>query len=64
MESRYWRADGSVAAATAKTTDGPVEIIRLFKLSKTSAVKSRSMTISQLKAVPVTERRRGSRRSG
>ncbi|MFE5402895.1 IS110 family transposase [Streptomyces sp. NPDC056580] len=41
------------ATATAKTTDGPVETIRLFKMAKTSAVKSRSMAINQLKAVLV-----------
>ncbi|MFJ9151870.1 IS110 family transposase [Streptomyces sp. NPDC102270] len=43
----------SRATATAKTTDGPVETIRLFKMAKTSAVKSRSMAINQLKAVLV-----------
>lgn len=41
------------ATATAKTTDRPVETIRLFKMAKTSAVKSRSMAINQLKAVLV-----------
>ncbi|MFD0499298.1 IS110 family RNA-guided transposase [Streptomyces rhizosphaericus] len=41
------------ATAAAKTTDGPVETIRLFKMAKTSAVKSRSMAINQLKAVLV-----------
>ncbi|UKY48572.1 IS110 family transposase [Streptomyces inhibens] len=41
------------ATATAKTTDGPVETIRLFKMAKTSAVKSRSQAINQLKAVLV-----------
>ncbi|MDQ1023033.1 hypothetical protein QF035_000615 [Streptomyces umbrinus] len=44
-----------MAAATATTTDGPVETVRLFKLAKTSAVKSRSMAISRLKAVLVAE---------
>ncbi|GAB7040330.1 MULTISPECIES: IS110 family transposase [Catenuloplanes] len=37
------------ATATAKTGDGPVEMIRLFKLAKASAIKSRSQTINQLK---------------
>lgn len=41
------------ATATAKTTDGPVETVRLFKMAKSSAVKCRSMAINQLKAVLV-----------
>ncbi|MFF1762408.1 IS110 family transposase [Streptomyces sp. NPDC058266] len=43
----------ATATATAKTTDGPVETIRLFKMAKTSAIKSRSMAVNQLKAVLV-----------
>lgn len=42
------------ATATAKTTDGPVETIRMFKMAKSSAVKSRSQAINQLKAVLVS----------
>ena len=41
------------ATAVAKTSDGPVEMIRMFKLAKDSAVKSRSQAINQLKAVLV-----------
>ncbi|MFE2186288.1 IS110 family transposase [Streptomyces sp. NPDC059455] len=42
------------ATATAKTTDGPVETIRMFKMAKSSAIKSRSQAINQLKAVLVS----------
>ncbi|MEV5952153.1 IS110 family transposase [Streptomyces sp. NPDC051993] len=42
------------ATATAKTADGPVETVRLFKMTKSSAVKSRSQAINQLKAVLVS----------
>ncbi|MFD5121237.1 IS110 family transposase [Streptomyces sp. NPDC058385] len=42
------------ATATAKTSDGPVESIRMFKVAKGSAVKSRSQAINQLKAVVVS----------
>ncbi|WP_329461187.1 IS110 family transposase [Streptomyces sp. NBC_01431] len=42
------------ATATAKTTDGPVEAVRMFKMAKSSAVKSRSQAINQLKAVLVS----------
>jgi transposase len=38
------------ATALAKTGDGPVEMLRMFKLAKTSASKSRSQAINQLKA--------------
>lgn len=41
------------ADTVAKTSDGPVEMIRLFKLARASAVKSRTQTINQLKAVLV-----------
>ncbi|MGV9567089.1 IS110 family transposase [Streptomyces sp. NPDC003480] len=41
------------ATAAAKTSDGPVETIRLFKMAKASAVKSRSQAINQLKAILV-----------
>jgi transposase len=41
------------ATATAKTGDGPVEMARMFKLAKDSAVKSRTQAINQLKAVLV-----------
>lgn len=41
------------ATASAKTGDGPAEMLRLFKLAKSSAVKSRTQAINQLKAVLV-----------
>jgi transposase len=41
------------ATATAKTADGPVEMLRMFRLARTSAVKSRTQAINQLKAVIV-----------
>lgn len=41
------------ATATAKAGDGPVEILRLFKMAKASATKSRAQAINQLKAVLV-----------
>jgi transposase len=41
------------ATATAKTSDGQVEMLRLFKLAKSSAIKSRTQTINQLKSVVV-----------
>ncbi|MFF3517657.1 hypothetical protein [Streptomyces sp. NPDC002573] len=39
------------ARAQAKTGDGPVEIARMYKLAKDSAVKARTQAINQLKAV-------------
>ncbi|WP_141983673.1 IS110 family transposase [Saccharothrix saharensis] len=42
------------AAAKAKTGAGPVEMIRMFKLAKASAIKSRTQAINQLKAVLVS----------
>ncbi|MFG1820845.1 IS110 family transposase [Kribbella sp. NPDC049174] len=42
------------ATATAKTSDGPVEMIRMLKLAKDSAVKARTQAINQLKAVLVS----------
>ena len=41
------------ASATAKAGDGPVEMLRMFKLAKASAIKARTQTINQLKAVLV-----------
>jgi len=41
------------ATALAKTGDGPVEMVRMFKMAKDSAVKSRTQAINQLKAVLV-----------
>ncbi|MFB7224409.1 transposase [Streptomyces sp. NPDC056227] len=41
------------ATATAKTSDGPVEMLRLFKLAKGPAIKSRTQAINQLKSVLV-----------
>jgi transposase len=42
------------ASATAKAGDGPVEMLRIFKLAKASAIKSRTQAINQLKAVLVS----------
>ena len=42
------------ATAVAKAGDGPVEMTRMFKLAKTSAVKARTQAINQLRAVLVT----------
>jgi transposase len=39
--------------AVAKTGDGPVEMVRMLKMTKESATKSRSQAINQLKAVMV-----------
>jgi transposase len=41
------------ASGSAKAGDGPVEMLRMLKLAKDSAVKARSQTINQLKAVLV-----------
>ncbi|MGW4985377.1 IS110 family transposase [Streptomyces mirabilis] len=41
------------ATATPKTGDGPVEMLRLFKIAKGSAVKARTQAINQLKSVLV-----------
>lgn len=41
------------ATAIAKSGDGQVEMLRMFKLAKASAVKSRSQAINQLKAILV-----------
>ncbi|WP_405621106.1 transposase [Streptomyces sp. NBC_00076] len=41
------------ACARAKSGDGPVQIARMYKLTKASAVKARTQTINQLKAVLV-----------
>ncbi|WP_457757830.1 IS110 family transposase [Streptomyces mirabilis] len=42
------------ARARAKSGDGPVQIARMFKLTKASAVKARTQAINQLKAVLIT----------
>ena len=42
------------ASTTAKTADGPVEMLRMFRLARASAVKSRTQAVNQLKAVIVT----------
>jgi transposase len=42
------------ATAIAKTSDGPVEMVRMLKLAKDSAVKARTQAINQLKAVLVS----------
>jgi transposase len=41
------------ATGLAKTGDGPVETIRMFKIAKDSAVKARTQAINQLRAVLV-----------
>jgi hypothetical protein len=41
------------ASAVAKMGDGPAAMIRMLKLAKTSAIKSRRQAINQLKAVLV-----------
>jgi transposase len=38
------------ASAVAKTGDGPVEMVRILKMAKDSAIRSRSQAINQLKA--------------
>jgi len=42
------------ARARAKSGDGPVQIARMYKLTKASAVKARTQAINQLKAVLIT----------
>ncbi|WP_426513549.1 IS110 family transposase [Dactylosporangium sp. McL0621] len=39
------------ATTRAKSSDGPVEMLRMFRLAKDSATKSRTQAINQLKAV-------------
>jgi transposase len=41
------------ATAVAKSGDGPVEMLPMFKLAKNSAIKSRTQAINQLKAILV-----------
>lgn len=41
------------ATAIAKSGDGEVEMVRMFKLAKASAIKSRGQAINQLKAILV-----------
>lgn len=45
---------GGYAGTLAKSGDGRVEMLRMFKLAKESAIKSRTLAINQLKAVLVT----------
>lgn len=42
------------ASAIAKAGNGPVEMLRIFRLAKSSAIKARTQTINQLKAVLVS----------
>ncbi|MFJ5901932.1 IS110 family transposase [Streptomyces sp. NPDC093064] len=42
------------ATAQAKSGDGPVQIARMYKLAKDSAIKARTQAINQLKAVLVS----------
>ncbi|MCA1709583.1 MAG: transposase, partial [Actinobacteria bacterium] len=46
------------ATAIAKTGNGPVEMVRMFRLAKASAVKSRVQAINQLKGVCCVDRGR------
>jgi transposase len=39
------------AHGSAKAGDGPVEMLRMFKLATSSAIKARTQAINQLKAV-------------
>lgn len=41
------------ATAIPKTADGPVEMIRMFKVAKASAIKSRTQAVNQFKAILV-----------
>jgi transposase len=43
-----------VAAGTPKAGDGPVEMLRMLKLAKDSAVKTRTQALNQIKALLVT----------
>ncbi|MFI9367070.1 IS110 family transposase [Kitasatospora sp. NPDC053057] len=42
------------ATARAKSGDGPVQIARMYKLAKDSAIKARTQAVNQLKAVLVS----------
>ncbi|NYE69123.1 IS110 family RNA-guided transposase [Microlunatus parietis] len=42
------------ATATAKTGNGQVEMLRMFKLARESAVKARTQTLNQLKTMIIT----------
>jgi transposase len=42
------------ATAQPKTGDGPVEMLRVFKVAKDSAIKARTQSINQLKALLVS----------
>ncbi len=53
-ESAARSALNGQASALAKGGQGPVEMLRMFKVAKTSAVKSRTQAINQLKAVLVS----------
>jgi transposase len=44
---------GGQSVLTPKTSDGPVEMLRVFKLARDSAVKARTQAINQLRAVLV-----------
>ena len=43
-----------VAGATPKSGDGEVEMIRMLKSAKASAIKARTQTVNQMKALVVT----------
>jgi transposase len=43
-----------VAAGTPKAGNGPVEMLRMLKLAKDSAVKTRTQTLNQMRALLVT----------
>jgi hypothetical protein len=47
-------ASSGRATTTPKAGDGPVEMARMFKLAKASAIKSRAQAINQLKSILVS----------
>jgi transposase len=49
------------ATGTPKTRDGHVEMIRMLKIQRKSAIKARTQTMNQLKALIVTHRHRSRR---
>jgi transposase len=42
------------ATATAKTSSGPVEAVRVVRMARNSAVNARTKAINQLKAILVS----------
>jgi hypothetical protein len=48
------RCSAAAPPTRVKAADGPVEMVRVFKLAKASATKSHSQAINQLKSVLVS----------